>query len=39
VKQKASKSFLVDMDGVLVRGNKIIPGADQFIERLKQANR
>ena len=30
------KNFLIDLDGVLVRGNTIIPGADGFIERLKQ---
>jgi len=31
------KSYLIDMDGVLVHGNRVIPGADQFIERLKTA--
>ena len=36
---KTAKSFLIDMDGVLVRGNNLIPGADQFIDRLKSANR
>ena len=29
------RSYLIDMDGVLVSGRTIIPGADQFIERLK----
>jgi NagD protein len=29
------KNYLIDMDGVLVRGNTLIPGANQFIERLK----
>jgi NagD protein len=29
------KNFLIDMDGVLVRGNVLIPGADQFIQRLQ----
>jgi NagD protein len=29
------KSYLIDMDGVLVSGRTIIPGADLFIERLK----
>lgn len=29
------KHFLTDMDGVLVSGRQLIPGADQFIERLK----
>lgn len=30
-----SKNFLIDMDGVLVRGSVLIPGADTFIEHLK----
>ena len=29
------KNYLIDMDGVLISGRTIIPGADQFIERLK----
>jgi NagD protein len=29
------KNYLIDMDGVLVSGRSIIPGADGFIERLK----
>ncbi len=29
-----SKSYLIDMDGVIVRGHELIPGADAFIERL-----
>ena len=29
------KNYLIDMDGVLISGRAIIPGADQFIERLK----
>ncbi len=28
------KSYLIDMDGVIVRGNELIPGADGFIQRL-----
>jgi NagD protein len=32
---ESSKSYLIDMDGVLVSGRTIIPGADAFIERLK----
>jgi NagD protein len=32
----AAKSFLLDMDGVLVRGRQPIPGAQQFIARLLQ---
>ena len=30
------KNYLIDMDGVLVHGKKIIPGADTFIESLKK---
>jgi NagD protein len=37
--QKPLKSFLIDMDGVLVRGPNLIPGADLFIERLKREGR
>lgn len=29
------KNYLIDMDGVLISGRTIIPGADRFIERLK----
>ena len=29
------KSYLIDMDGVLVSGRTIIPGADQFIDQLR----
>jgi NagD protein len=29
------KNFLIDMDGVLIRGQRIVPGADLFIEQLK----
>ncbi len=29
------KNYLIDMDGVLVHGKKLIPGADTFIESLK----
>jgi NagD protein len=28
--------FLLDMDGVVYRGNQMIPGADRFIEKLKK---
>jgi NagD protein len=34
-KKKATKNFLIDMDGVLVSGQTLIPGAEQFIENLK----
>ncbi len=29
-----SKNYLIDMDGVLVSGNSLIPGADVFLEKL-----
>ena len=29
------KNYLIDMDGVLVTGRSLIPGADAFIERLR----
>ena len=33
----ASLSFLVDMDGVLVHEDDLIPGADRFIKALRAA--
>jgi len=33
--ENPAKNYLVDMDGVLISGRTAIPGADQFIERLK----
>lgn len=30
------KNYLIDMDGVLVRGLTLIPGADRFLDRLKE---
>ncbi|MFA7406321.1 MAG: HAD-IIA family hydrolase [Anaerolineaceae bacterium] len=33
------KNFLIDMDGVLVQGKTIIPGADVFIQKLIQQKR
>jgi NagD protein len=32
--QKTKKAYLIDMDGVLVHGMKLIPGADAFIQKL-----
>ena len=29
--------YLIDMDGVIYRGNQLIPGADQFIRGLRAA--
>ena len=31
-----AKNYLIDMDGVLVRGRTLIPGADQFVQRLQK---
>ena len=33
------KAFIIDMDGVLVHGSKIIPGADAFIRQLRLERR
>jgi NagD protein len=33
------KNFIIDMDGVLVQGNQIIPGADVFIRSLLEQER
>ena len=33
------KNFLIDMDGVLIHGKTIIPGADEFINRLIKQRR
>ncbi len=30
------KAFLIDMDGVINKGNMLIPGAGEFVERLKK---
>lgn len=30
--------YLIDMDGVIYRGNQLIPGADRFIRDLRQSN-
>ena len=32
------RNYLIDMDGVLIRGKTIIPGANEFIDRLRKAN-
>src|SRR5262249_39645387 len=31
-----AKSYFLDMDGVMISGNRLIPGADAFIKRLRQ---
>jgi len=33
------KNFIIDMDGVLVQGKTIIPGADEFINKLREQGR
>jgi 5'-nucleotidase len=33
---KDVKNYLIDMDGVLIRGTQLIPGADQFLTRLQK---
>jgi NagD protein len=33
------KNYLIDMDGVLVRGSQPVPGANEFIQRLRAAGR
>lgn len=34
----SKKHYITDMDGVLVRGDTVIPGAPEFIQRLKARN-
>lgn len=36
LKMDEVKSYLIDMDGVLISGNTLIPGADEFIHRLHE---
>ena len=36
---KSVKHFITDMDGVLVKGKQIIPGADRFIATLEEQGR
>lgn len=33
-----SRAFLIDMDGVLIKGNRVVPGAVEFLERLNAAS-
>ena len=30
-------NYICDMDGVLVRGSQVVPGANEFIRRLQEA--
>lgn len=34
-----TKNYLIDMDGVLISGSRIIPGADEFVQRLRQGKK
>lgn len=36
--KKSSFGFLLDIDGVLIRGRKIIPGAREALEKLQNSN-
>lgn len=36
---KPVESYLMDMDGVIIRENHIVPGADRFIERLRETGK
>lgn len=33
------KGFIIDMDGVIYHGNKLLPGADEFVSWLKKENK
>lgn len=33
------KNYLIDMDGVLVQGKRMVPGADEFINRIRAKKR
>jgi len=33
------KNYILDMDGVIYRGNQLVPGAREFIERLQESGR
>lgn len=33
------RSYLMDMDGVIVREDQLVPGADRFVARLREAER
>ena len=36
---KAKKGFICDMDGVLYHGNRILPGAAEFVQWLQRENK
>ncbi|MGW8249158.1 MAG: TIGR01457 family HAD-type hydrolase, partial [Anaerolineales bacterium] len=33
------KNYIIDMDGVLIKGTGLIPGANEFIERLQHSDK
>jgi len=33
------QSYLMDMDGVIVREDQLVPGADRFVARLREAGK
>ena len=39
INYKEKKGFIVDMDGVIYHGNKILPGAKEFIKWLQENNK
>ena len=39
VRERGTKHYIMDMDGVIYRGTKMIPGADRFVKRLKKLGR
>lgn len=39
IKLEHPKTYLMDMDVVLIHGSQLIPGADEFIRRLRMAGR
>jgi NagD protein len=36
-RSRLAKHFICDMDGVLVLGSRVVPGANEFLQRLKEA--
>jgi NagD protein len=39
LEKEKMKNFIMDMDGVLLQGNSLIPGADKFIQKLIKQKR
>ena len=37
--ERVIENYLMDMDGVLVREDRLIPGADEFVDRLQELGR